>query len=210
MVAPFRSLPSVDRMLADPRSLRAVTELGAEVATAAVRDELTYARAAIAAGQPPRDFEDLIAAALRRAYAVLQPSLRPVINASGVVIHTNLGRAPLAGRRRRCHAGRQPRLQQPRIRPRRRRARQPPRHVESLCPALTGAEAAMAVNNNASALLLVLSALGRRARGHHLTRPAGRDRRRLPHPRRPAPERRQPGRGGHHQPHLPARLRRRP
>jgi L-seryl-tRNA(Ser) seleniumtransferase len=161
MVAEFRSLPSVDRVLLDERALRAASELGAESTARAVRDELTYRRAAIAAGAPPHSFDEIVDAALRRAYAALAPSLRPVINATGVIIHTNLGRAPLsddaiaamsavargysnleynleAGERGSRHE-----------------------HVESLLRLVTGAEAAMAVNNNASALLLVLSALAR-------------------------------------------------
>lgn len=159
MVASFRSLPSVDRVLSDQQVARAAQELGAETITQSVRDELTYRRAAIAAGEPPPSLDELVENALRRAYASLRPSLRPVINATGVIIHTNLGRAPLsqaaiaameavsrgysnlefdleAGERGSRHE-----------------------HVESLLRRLTGAEAAIAVNNNASALLLVLSAL---------------------------------------------------
>lgn len=159
MVAPFRSLPSVDRVLADARALRAASELGGETVTGAIRDELTYRRAVIAAGEPAPEFASIVEAALRRAYAALRPSLRPVINATGVILHTNLGRAPLSddsiaamasvsrgysnlefdldnGARSSRHE-----------------------HVESLLRRVTGAEAAVAVNNNASALLLALSAL---------------------------------------------------
>jgi L-seryl-tRNA(Ser) seleniumtransferase len=159
MVSAFRSLPSVDRLLADDRSRRAAAEIGLKTVTTALRDELTFARAAIAAGEQAREASELVESGLRRAYAAMAPSLRPVINATGVVIHTNLGRAPLAddaiaameavsrgysnlefdleaGERGSRHE-----------------------HVESLLRRVTGAEAAMAVNNNAAALLLALSAV---------------------------------------------------
>ena len=99
-------------------------------------------------------------------------------------------------------------LQQPGIRPRRRGARLAlcPRRA-GCCARLTGAEAALVVNNAAAALLLGAERAGGGARGDPLARPGGRDRRRLPHPRRDAPERGHAGRGRHHQPHLRPRLR---
>lgn len=161
MTTDYRALPSVDRVLADPRLARAADELGLPAVTDAVRAELARQRAAIAAGAAALDFDAIVAAANERAYSSLRSRLRPVINATGVIIHTNLGRAPLsddaieamaavsrgysnlefnleAGERGSRHE-----------------------HVESLLRRVTGAEAAMTVNNNASALLLVLSALTR-------------------------------------------------
>jgi L-seryl-tRNA(Ser) seleniumtransferase len=155
----FRDLPSVDRLLAAPQLRAAVAELGPGNVTQAARAELDEARAAIAAGEAAPQFETMAEGVAARAYAALRPSLRPVINATGVIIHTNLGRAPLsaeaiaamdavsrsysnlefdlgAGERGSRYA-----------------------HVEALLCRLTGAEAAIAVNNNAAALLLVLSTL---------------------------------------------------
>jgi L-seryl-tRNA(Ser) seleniumtransferase len=159
MVAAFRSLPSVDRVLLDPRAVRAGRELGLETTTAAVRDELTYARAALAAGEQPRSFDEIVESALRRAYAALEPSLRPVINATGVIIHTNLGRAPLSDDAIAAMeaVGRGYSNLEFDLDTGQRGSRY--EHVESLVRRLTGAEAALAVNNNASALLIVLSAL---------------------------------------------------
>ncbi len=158
---PYRALPSVDRLLADER-LRALADgAPAPVLTQLARQALDAARAAIAGGRPPPTEEQLVENVLGLAQAVLQPSLRPVINATGVIIHTNLGRAPLsdealaamaavsrgysnleydleAGERGSRHV-----------------------HLESALRALTGADAALAVNNNAAALLLALSALAR-------------------------------------------------
>jgi L-seryl-tRNA(Ser) seleniumtransferase len=159
MVTGLRALPSVDRVLSHPAAARAAQELSRAVVADAAREELSYRRAAIATGAPAPTLDEVVSAALRRAYAALKPSLRPVINATGVIIHTNLGRAPLsdaaiaameavsrgysnlefdldAGMRGSRHE-----------------------HVESLLRRATGAEAAMAVNNNAAALLLVLAAL---------------------------------------------------
>src|SRR5262245_21364473 len=159
MVASFRSLPSVDRVLSDERTARAAREVGLDIATQAVRDELTYTRAVIAAGEPARDFDDIVEATLRRAYATLKASLRPVINATGVIIHTNLGRAPLSDEAiaamqavSRGYSNLEYDLDAGE-----RGSRQ--EHVEALLRRVTGAEAAIAVNNNASALLLALSAL---------------------------------------------------
>ena len=135
--ARVRALPSVDRL-----------------ATAVARAELDARRAELLSGAS--DEVDLVG----RARARLTPRLRRVLNATGVIVHTNLGRAPLAeeaqaavartaagscnleldlatGRRGSRHA-----------------------HVESLLIELTGAEAGIAVNNCAAAVLLAVAALG--------------------------------------------------
>ena len=91
------------------------------------------------------------AAALRRTLLV------PVVNATGVLLHTNLGRAPLAHHQdARGAVGR--------ARPGDGRARVAPAGRRAVCsPALCGGEDAIVVNNNAAAVLLVLAALARRA-----------------------------------------------
>jgi len=92
----YRRLPSVDRVLAEAQVRLATAELGTEVVTEAIRAELAARRAAIADGDGNRPLEGIADASVARAYAALTPSLRPVINATGVIIHTNLGRAPLS------------------------------------------------------------------------------------------------------------------
>src|SRR4030042_305476 len=100
MASSFRDLPSVSRLLAH-RRLRPLALLMPEATvTELVRQQLGEARQAIAAGQecPPTDA--LVESILARADLLLHASLRPVINATGVIIHTNLGRAPLSAEAR--------------------------------------------------------------------------------------------------------------
>lgn len=154
---PFRSLPSVDRLLGDQR-LRPLAD-GASLLRELVREVLAEARAAIARGGAPPSYEQLVEAVLHRAGALLRPSLRPVINAAGVIVHTNLGRAPLsqeaiAAMEAVCRGYSNLEFE---LETGERGSRHV--HLEGLLCRLTGAEAALAVNNNASAVLLTLTAL---------------------------------------------------
>ena len=93
------------------------------------------------------------------------PSLRPVLNATGVIVHTNLGRAPLAAaaiERAARVAGGYSNLEYD-LAAGARGSRHA--HLGAMLAELTGAEAAMAVNNNAAAVLLALARAGRGARG---------------------------------------------
>src|SRR3990170_5635427 len=92
---PFRALPSVDRLLADDR-LRPLWAGERAVVTEIVRQALETARAAVAEGRPAPTDDQLVESVLGLAEALFRPSLRLVINATGVIIHTNLGRAPLS------------------------------------------------------------------------------------------------------------------
>jgi L-seryl-tRNA(Ser) seleniumtransferase len=149
-----RELPSVDRLL---RSAE-IARLPRERALAAARETLARAREEIAAGHEPGD---LVERVLDAAAAASAPSLVRVINATGVVLHTNLGRAPLSAgaleRVRETAAG-YANLEYD-LRDARRGSRQD--HLAGLLRRLTGAEDALVVNNNAAALLLALTALAR-------------------------------------------------
>src|SRR3970282_1030261 len=92
---PFRALPSVDHLLADER-LRPLGAGPRPLVTENVRPAPETARAAVAEGRPPPSEDQLVESVLGLAEALFRPSLRPVINATGVIIHTNLGRAPLS------------------------------------------------------------------------------------------------------------------
>ena len=148
---PLRALPSVNELLADPR----LAELGHGLAVEAARAALADAREAILSGEEPGD---LGAHALARAEALAAPRLRRVLNATGVVVHTNLGRAPLAEsalERIREVAG-YSNLEYD-LDEGIRGSRQD--HLASLLAELTGAEAALVVNNNAAAVFLAAAAL---------------------------------------------------
>ena len=132
----LRALPSVDRL-----------------ATAVARAELADRRAELLSGAG--DDPDLV----DRARSRLRPSLRRVLNATGVVVHTNLGRAPLAAAARDAVARVADGYSNLELdlETGRRGSRQD--HVEGLLRELTGAEAALAVNNCAAATLLAAAAL---------------------------------------------------
>ena len=205
---PLASLPRVDRVAAHAALDAARRRLGAEAVTRLARRAIDEARAPCAAARPAPRLDEVARRAAAFAHEALAARARPVINATGVVLHTNLGRAPLA-RGRGAGAGGVGRALHLRSRSTSARAGAAPRaaFAESGLAQLAGAEAALVVNNNAAATLLALSALamGRKvivSRGR-----AHRDRRRLPRPRRVRALRRRARRGGHHQPHAPRRLR---
>ncbi len=148
----LRALPSVDELLRD----ESVARLPRGVTLVAAREVLADARVRVAAGEDPGD---LTTAVLGRATDALLPRLRRVVNATGILLHTNLGRAPLpaaalahvvevstgysnleldlgSGRRGSRHA-----------------------HLAELLRVLTGADDALVVNNNAAAVLLAFTAL---------------------------------------------------
>lgn len=158
----LRDLPSVDRLLQTEDAARLVTEFGRSLTLQALSECLDAARVAIRAGEAaPRDDDILREAGLSLEKANL-PSLVPVINASGVILHTNLGRSPLsraAAQAASTIASGYNNLEYDLFAGRRGRREQ---HVEGLLQRLLSAEAALVVTNNAAAVMLVLSALARR------------------------------------------------
>jgi L-seryl-tRNA(Ser) seleniumtransferase len=154
-----RDLPSVDRLLlAEPLQRLLEREPRALVVDAA-RQALDEARAGLGNGGWPHRVDELPRLVEERVRLALAPRLRPVINATGVVIHTNLGRAPLsqaalaaANDAGQGYSNLEYDLD---------RGERGSRHdlVTPALQQLTGAEAALVVNNNAAALLLILSAL---------------------------------------------------
>jgi L-seryl-tRNA(Ser) seleniumtransferase len=148
----LRDLPSVDRLLAGPR----LADLPHELALTAARTVLERARAEIRAGREPEPLEDAVLQEIGRAQ---RPSLRRVLNATGVLVHTNLGRAPLADAAlaRVAEVGAGYSNLEYDVERGERGSRQ--EHLASLLGRLTGAEAALVVNNNAAAVLLALAAL---------------------------------------------------
>lgn len=157
----LRGLPKVDVLMAREDYACLLAQYGQEPTIGCVRAAIDSARQAILAGDmhaaPSAD--DIMQDAAARAAACFAPSLRRVINATGIVLHTNLGRSPLApqaaekalrvatgyssleydlqaGTRGSRHS-----------------------HISDLLCELTGAEDAICVNNNAAAVMLLLAAL---------------------------------------------------
>jgi L-seryl-tRNA(Ser) seleniumtransferase len=143
----LRDLPSVDEL---------ARESGDPLAIEAARTVLAQARTAIRAGKEPGDLRERLAAELG---AARRPALRRVLNATGILIHTNLGRAPLpaAAVERALDVGRGYSNLEFDLAGGTRGSRQD--HVAGILRRLTGAEAAIVVNNNAAAMLLALAAL---------------------------------------------------
>lgn len=127
-----------------------------------MRKELDDIRESISSGRTVPTFEEIISSVVTRAGCLSEPSLQPVINATGVILHTNLGRAPLGLEA--IEAMRRISLGYSNLEfdldSGKRGSRQV--HVERQLCQFTGAPAAIVVNNNAAAVLLALSALARR------------------------------------------------
>ena len=157
-----RRIPSLDRLLREPPVLVLVERFGRPHVIAAARAELAQARGALAGGGTAFDEPAFIEACTRRLHREAASSLRPVFNLTGTVLHTNLGRALMprsavdAVVRAMTHAVNLEFDLEGGERGER------DRHVESLLVALTGAEAALVVNNNAAAVYLVLNTLALR------------------------------------------------
>ncbi len=162
---PYRQLPSLDRLLDQPAVQALIGEFGRLAVRDAGRRLLEQVRLEIAGGEQPPDLPGLAGRLAAQVWRDLTPTLRPVINATGIVIHTNLGRAPLSAAAAQSMlavaagystleydleaGGRGSRYV----------------HAERLLCELTGAEAALVVNNNAAAVTLVLRAV---ASGHEV------------------------------------------
>ncbi len=155
----LRSLPSVDRLMSDER-VRRLVESGSRAAVVdLVRDEVAESREAVKGGKPAPGLDELVADIEERAGSEWRSRPVPVINATGVILHTNLGRAPLSEEateavRRAAESYSDLELD---LETGRRGSRQS--HLSRLVCRLTGAGAAMAVNNNASAVMLGLAAV---------------------------------------------------
>jgi L-seryl-tRNA(Ser) seleniumtransferase len=153
---PLRELPSVDELLGAEALEALIERHGRPLVVQAARSALARAREEIRAGYEAGDVVARVAAELE---AVLRPRLRRVLNATGIVVHTNLGRAPLAEEAlaRVAEVGRGYSNLEYDLEAGGRGSRQD--HVAAALRDLTGAEAALVVNNNAAAVLLVLAAL---------------------------------------------------
>lgn len=161
----YRSIPKVDVLLEKEEIKAGIEMYGRDIVVDAIRIETESLRKYIGTCESEDAAKDAItnvaASILARAEKMLMPNMKKIINATGTILHTNLGRAPIgmahmqhiaeiatgysnleynleAGKRGERYS-----------------------HFEELLCKITGAEAAMAVNNNAAAVMLVLSSLGK-------------------------------------------------
>jgi L-seryl-tRNA(Ser) seleniumtransferase len=158
----LRALPKTDELLKRGDCLTLANTVPAAVLTDAVRDAVEGVRARLLAGEEVAFDDDSIAAeAITVARLRMRPSLRPVINATGIIVHTNLGRSRLSAAALAAVAevsGSYSTLEYD-VDSGERGSRHT--HVERLIRDLTGAEAAIAVNNNAAAVLLAIAGLAK-------------------------------------------------
>ncbi len=158
----LRRLPSVDEVLKTPRGLRWLETYPRKYVLRAVREVIAFKRGEILEGfTPDISIEDIACDVDVRIERLIALRLRPVINATGVIIHTNLGRAPLAEgvlKNTTDVAGGYSNLEYD-LETGGRGERYD--HVKWILKDLTGAEDALVVNNNAAAVLLCLSAMAK-------------------------------------------------
>lgn len=156
----LRQLPSVDKLLHLAAAASLIATYNRPLVTEAVRHILAETRARLQNGStaPPSE-ETLLRDAAAWLTLLARPTLRPVINATGVIIHTNLGRAPLSAAALQAiqEVAQGYSTLEYDLNEGQRGSRAI--HAENLLTRLTGAEAALVVNNNAAALLLLLSTL---------------------------------------------------
>ena len=166
MMTTLRSLPSVEQLLQTHTAADLMVRYGRPLTVEAIRFTLDDIRARFKSRQiTALPLKDLILAQTDSALAAwTSPSLINVINATGVILHTNLGRAPLSDTALRAmeNVARGYSNLEFELETGKRGSRLI--HAESILKRLTGVEAALVVNNNASAVLLLLSAMANKKR----------------------------------------------
>jgi L-seryl-tRNA(Ser) seleniumtransferase len=165
-VSELRRLPSVDLLLQNEQGSKIVAEYGRPITVDAIRIVLGDIRQKFLDGRDDEKLDhghllDLTESLLADWF---RPSLIPVINATGVILHTNLGRAPLSSQAVQAISAASSGFSSLEFNLKTGRRGSRGEDVEALFRRLTGAEAALVVNNNAAALLLILTALARRKR----------------------------------------------
>jgi L-seryl-tRNA(Ser) seleniumtransferase len=158
----LRQLPSVEQILQTTQAAEWLDRFGRPLTVAAIRQTLEQARVDYHTDPALPDREQILLRCRRTLEKWSSPSLLPVINASGVVLHTNLGRAPLS--RAALQATEAIAAGYSNLEYDLEKGQRGSRlvHAEAILRQLIGAEAALVVNNNAAAVLLALTALAQR------------------------------------------------
>ncbi len=158
----LRSLPSVDQLLQTEEVNQWISSYGRPLTLDAIRSVLDKVRLGYAEASTIPDRESLLEQVGLKLQNWTAPTLRDVINATGVILHTNLGRAPLS--QAALDAIRSVASGYSTLEYDLRKGKRGTRlvHAESLLKRITGVSAALVVNNNAAAVMLALTALARR------------------------------------------------
>jgi L-seryl-tRNA(Ser) seleniumtransferase len=162
MANPLRMLPSVDQLLRTPAGLDLIRQYGRSQMIDALQVQLDSTRTALRAQEPiTTDAGSILKRTAHTLESSFRPTLRAVINATGVIIHTNLGRAPLSLAAQ--EAVREVAAQYNTLEFDLEEGKRGSRlvHAGKLITEITGAEAALVVNNNAAGLVLLLSSLAK-------------------------------------------------
>jgi L-seryl-tRNA(Ser) seleniumtransferase len=161
----YRSIPKVDVILEDAEIIKLTESEGREIVMRAIHLELDRLRQKIASCENEKQVQqetELIKENIKKTVAGLQaPNMRSVINATGTILHTNLGRAPISEKHMEQIAKIATGYSNLEYNLEAGKRGERYSHFEELLCEITGAEAAMAVNNNAAAVMLVLSSLAK-------------------------------------------------
>jgi L-seryl-tRNA(Ser) seleniumtransferase len=160
----LRRIPAVDALLQEPELVGLARRLSRETIVGLIRDELAERRRAFRAGEGGAEVlgaAAIVPGVLARARGWVEPTLRRVVNATGILLHTNLGRAPLPAAAQEAVARALAGYASLELDLATGRRTSRLAAVRALLSRVTGAEDALAVNNNAAAVFLALSALAR-------------------------------------------------
>lgn len=161
----YRSIPKVDVILEEDAIKASIEKFGREIVVDAIRMEMDALRKFIGICESEEAAKDaianVVASIVARAENVLMPNMKKVINATGTILHTNLGRAPISQEHMKHIADIATGYSNLEYNLQAGKRGERYSHFEELLCKITGAEAAMAVNNNAAAVMLVLSSIGK-------------------------------------------------
>lgn len=164
IMSELRNLPSVDQLLQHPDLSAAISKFGRPLTRDGIRFTLEELRQNFQAGAKIPELGVIIESIMTKLSTWTEPTLKGVINATGVILHTNLGRSPLSSSALRAIADTASGYSSLEYDLNKGKRGSRSIHTEDMITHLTGADGALVVNNNASAVMLILTALARRRR----------------------------------------------
>ena len=158
----LRQIPSVDQLIKTKPITDCISEFGRPLTLQAIRTVLEEVRLRYSEGDSIPVEEDLLIGVIDKLASWTAPTLQPVINATGVILHTNLGRAPISSSALQAIQAAASGYSSLEYQLDKGRRGSRTIHAESTLKQLTGAEGVLVVNNNASAVLLILTVMATR------------------------------------------------